>query len=151
MTSPALVAALRRSREKTVELEGEWKGLKVRFLRPPESEFSKMLVPIDPKNPDPTSHEWSVGIEQVQQYVIGWEGFTEATILGATVGSSDPLDFDRELWSEWVADKVDVIAAVARAILDAVVKHITEREAAGKNSASDSTPQPKAGSESKQS
>lgn len=126
MTTSATLLALRRQRERTVKL-GE--GKKVTFLRPPEVEMSTLL------HGDGDTRVWKVDIAEVRKYVCGWEGFTEADILGASVGSSDPIPFDAELWGELVNDNVVWKVKVAEAILESVVDHINKQDAVAKNSA----------------
>lgn len=125
MATSALVLALRRQRENTTDL-GE--GKRVTFLRPPETEMTKML------HGDGDTRTWVVGIAEVRQCVVDWGGFTEADIKGAAVGSSDPLPFDSELWGEMVSDRIEWMRKVADDILKSVVKHINKQDATAKNS-----------------
>lgn len=126
MSASATVLALRRQREHSVDLGG---GKKVTFLRPPEVEMTALL------HGDGESRIWKVDIAEVRKYVCGWSGFTEADLLGASVGSSDPLAFDPELWSELVNDNVQWKVKVAEAILASVIDHINRQDAVAKNSA----------------
>lgn len=125
MASSALLAALKRRRELSVKLDG---GKEVLFLRPPESAMGTML------QVDGEQRRWVVGIEHVLKYVTGWKGFTEADLLGASIGSSDPADFSTELWEEFVSDDVALISKVADAILASVVEHVTGKAEALGNS-----------------
>ena len=126
MEQRALLAALKRRREKTVDLGG---GKTVTFLRPPESEMGGLL------KTEGDSRTWLVGVEQVRKYVTGWSGFSEATILGESVGSSDPLEFSADLWAELAADNIEWSSKVAAAILEAVVAHVNAQAATAGNSA----------------
>lgn len=94
-------------------------GKRVRYLRPRETEFASLYGGITP--------------EHVCQQVNGWEGFTEADLLGSAVGASDPAPFSTELWAEYVLDKTDVLAQVAGAIGEAVNQHLKTRADAAKN------------------
>ena len=125
MEPRALLAALKRRREKTVDL-GD--GKTVTFLRPSESEMGGML---DVKG---DQAEWNVNIEHVRKCVVGWGGFTAADLLGASIGSSDPVEFSVDLWHEVCADNVEYVTKVARAILTSVVDHISAKGATAKNS-----------------
>lgn len=127
MAARALLAALKRGREKTVELA---EGKKVTFLRPPESEMGSMLD----IQPGEKTGTWAVRIEHVKKYVNGWSGFTEADILGASVGSSDPVEFDRELWEEMCSDNIEWVNKVAAAILNSIVDHLKVQDDVAKNS-----------------
>lgn len=114
MDAKLLAASLRRKREKSV-VTGE--GKKVFFLRPPETEVGPMLKVLDDRT------TFSVSVDQVRKYACGWEGYTEADILGATVGSSDAVEFNAELWAEYIVDNADLVNKVAGAILDSIVDH----------------------------
>ncbi len=119
------LAARKRSREKTVDL-GD--GKKVTFRRPSESDMPSLL------SGEGETRTWSVGIEHVRKYVIGWDGFTEADLLGAGIGASDPVEFNAALWDDVASDNIAWVRTVADAILRSVVDHITARDAVAKNS-----------------
>jgi hypothetical protein len=127
-------AALRRLREgsvvvREVAVEGqtETRKLKVTFSRPPESDFSKLLV----NTPD--GPRWVVTLDHVKRYVNGWEGWTEADLLGSAVGASDPVPFDPELWSVVAEDSTELVSKVGQAILDAVVAYLEKKQAISGN------------------
>jgi hypothetical protein len=125
MDSRALLAALKRKREKTVDL-GD--GKKVFFLRPAESEMASLL------SGEGETRTWAIGVDHVRKCVTGWDGFTEVDILGAGVGASDPVPFDADLWAELCGDDIAWVRQVADAILKSVVDHLQAEEAAAKNS-----------------
>lgn len=126
MDSRALLAARKRRREKSVTLDG---GKKILFMRPSETDMAGLLTG------DGDKRTWVVTLDHVRKFVTGWEGFTEADVLGASVGSSDTVaEFDAELWSEMVGDNVEWVAKVADAILKSVIDHLSERESVAKNS-----------------
>ena len=125
MDSRALLAALKRKREKTVDLGN---GKKVFFLRPAESEMSGLLTG------EGETRTWSVGVDHVRKCVTGWAGFTEDDILGVGVGSSDPVDFNAELWAELCGDDIAWVRQVADAILKSVIDHLQKEDAVAKNS-----------------
>lgn len=108
--------ALRQQRLHWVELEP---GLRVQFRRPLETDLPRFAV--------------GMKVEHVCEFVVGWEGFTEATFLGAAVGSSDPVDFSPELWAEYVRDSVEVYTKVANAVLGTLTAYLERREASAKN------------------
>lgn len=110
------MAALRAQRLHWVELAP---GRRVQFRRPLEAEMHRFLG--------------GVGVDHVCEYVQAWEGFTEGTLLGDTVGSSDVIEFDAALWAEYVRDHTSEVQAVAQAIAQAMQGHIKAREAAAKN------------------
>ena len=122
----SLIAKLRAQRQSWVDIAP---GLRVQIIRPPETEITAFL-----KAPDPTGG-WIVAadVTHVTRYVTGWDGFTEATLLGAAVGASDPLAFDAALWAELVADHAQWCHAVGDALIAAIVKHSEQKAQATKN------------------
>ena len=63
-------------------------------------------------------------LEVVADRAVRWEGFSAAALLGAAVGSSDAVPFDRALWSEavrrnadWAHKVSDTLVAEAQALL----------------------------------
>jgi hypothetical protein len=128
VAGPQVLALLKKRREKWVDL-GD--GRKVKFLRPSEIEYGKMLV-MD--KADPSKASWSVGAEDVRRCVCDWEGFSEASILGPEIGASDVMvPFDKELFDEMVSDEIAWVSKVANAILDSIVEHIESRTKEAKN------------------
>lgn len=128
MADKALLAQLRKSREISVDL-GD--GLAVTYLRPqPEKLVDMGIVTLNQIGP-PTVR---VSIDHVQKLVNGWSGFSAATFLGAAVGSSDPLDFDADIWAEVSPDHPEWTGKIALSILEAIVEHNKKNEGAAKNS-----------------
>ncbi len=125
MLARELKATLRKRREKTVDL-GD--GKSVIFRRPTEVEMPLLLVG------EGDDRRWEIGIDQVRKCVTGWNGFTEADLLGSAIGSADPVAFDLELWDEVVSDNVAWTQKIGQAILDAVVAHINDKAELAKNS-----------------
>jgi hypothetical protein len=107
---------LRAQREGRVEVEP---GKFVRFLRPAETEFVRVIG--------------GVTADHVCEYVCGWDGFSEADLLGASVGANEPATFSADAWAEYARDRVEVVSKVAQAIADAITLHLQQRSAAGKN------------------
>lgn len=118
MDAAALIAALRSARHSWVEMPGH-PGAAVRILRPLEAEFGRFVA--------------GVTVEHACTYVDGWRGFTEATIQGAAVGAEDPVEFNADLWAEWVRDRVECVEAVCKAISQAITAHLQARKAAAGN------------------
>jgi hypothetical protein len=111
-----VLEALRKQRLHWVNL-GD--GLRVQFRRPLEAEMRLLRA--------------GVQVEHVCDFVQGWEGFTEATLLGEAVGASDPVDFMPELWAEFARDNLQVVAKVADAIAATVQAHLEAKAQAAKN------------------
>ena len=114
-----LAQRLRERREFWVQV-GEGKRIKV--LRPREAEFVEF---IDQQG------TMFAGPEHVRRYVVGWDGITEADLLGQEVGAADPAPFSQELWDEVVSDRLNWLKPVAAALLHAIADHrlsLTEAE-----------------------
>lgn len=116
-TTPAaqLLAKLRGRREIRVEVEP---GLFLLLHRPREDEFGRWRYPTS---------------DVIVAAVHGWEGFSEAFFMGATVGSSDALEFDAQLLDEALRDRLHWLTACIEAVTSAIEKHIDQRQAAAKN------------------
>ena len=126
-----LIAAMRAQRLSWVVLEPAPEGgvaKRVQITRPPESAMPDFLV----KTED-GGYTLKAELRHVEAYTVGWEGITEADLVGPA-GSSDPAAFAPALWSVVVADKLAWLQAVATAILEAIVKHREALDADTKNS-----------------
>lgn len=119
-----LINQLRAQRQSWVDLEP---GKRVQIMRPPESEIGAFLRVENGRK------SMMADLDQVVKFTTGWEGITEADLLGASVGASDAVPFDPALWAEVVADRGDWLKAVAQALLDAIVKHFDAKAQAEKN------------------
>lgn len=123
MDAVALIARLLEQREFMLELEP---GLRVKLRRPAEAELGAYLR----------------GVREADTHlrcVVGWEGFSEATLLGPAIGSADPLPFDASAWLVAAADRGEWIASIAQALGEAIDAHAKQREATAKNSTPSST------------
>lgn len=118
MASTDLVSALRAARQSWLMLPG-LAPAEVRVVRPAEAEFGKFVG--------------GVTVDHVCAYVDGWRNVTEATLLGATVGADDPVEFRAELWAEWVRDRVECIEAVAQHLSQQISAHLAAKKAASGN------------------
>lgn len=116
MDIAALIAKMDEQRTAWVSLPD---GKRVQFRRPLETEFAQLRD--------------GVGVDHLCRYVCGWDGFTEADLLGAAVGASDAVMFDAALWARVVRDRAAYVVPVAQAIVAAVTAHIETRDAATKN------------------
>jgi hypothetical protein len=116
MDAAGLQAALLSARQSWVALPA---GGSVRIRRPAEAEFGRFVG--------------GVTVDHVCDFVDGWRDVTEATLLGASVGSEEAADFHPDVWRTWVRDRVDVIEVVARALGDAISAHLAARKAISGN------------------
>ena len=110
-----LIQRLQQQRQRWVDLGG---GLAVQVLVLRETEMpqlrSRSLVDI------------------VVDQAIGWRGFTEATLLGAHDGASDPLPFSPDLWGEVARNSMDYVRAVGDVLVQHATQVMEERAAAKK-------------------
>ena len=113
----ALIARMEAQRTRWCALPGG--PHRVQFRRPLETEFGRF--------------RGGVTVDHVCEYVCGWEGFTEADLLGGGIGSSDPVPFAPELWARVVRDKLDYVAPVSEALVAAITDHLQTRDATAKN------------------
>lgn len=129
MNAQALIAKIRAGREVWLELEPAAPGadgeattqpaLRVKVRRPAEADTLAFLR--------------ASRADAAMQVVVGWEGFSEATLFGVAVGSSDPLPFDADLWAEVVRDRGDWIIKVAARAAELVKSHAEAQKAHAKN------------------
>jgi hypothetical protein len=94
-------------------------GKRVQFRRPLETEFGKFRT--------------GVHVEHLCEYAIGWEGFTEADLLGAAVGGSDVAPFSPELWARVVRDRIAYVTPLAEALVECIRLHLEAKDGAAKN------------------
>lgn len=100
------------------------KALRVRLERPSEEQLGKGLV---------LAGTVSIGYDEVKRFVVDWDGFTEADLLGSAIGGNNPVPFHPGLWAEYVTDNNTVYKRVAQQLLELVVKHIEARADDRKN------------------
>ena len=123
MSAAGTIARLRAARQSWVELEP---GKRVQILRPAEAELQDFYT-----RPDQT--EVDRALMCARKYVTGWEGVTEADLLGPEIAAADPVPFDSDLWAEVVKDRVAWLEVVTHALLAAIRKHQAAQEADAKN------------------
>ncbi len=123
--SQLLINKLRAARQSWVDLEP---GKRVQIIRPAETELGEFL------------HYGQAGelqavadVPQCKRFVTGWDGITEADLLGAAIGSSDALPFTVDLWAEVVGDRSDWCRVVSEALVKAITDHVKSRDEATKN------------------
>ena len=111
--SQSLIAQIKKARQRRVEVG----GFTFIVRRPTDTEF--------------VAHYELRIYEIAQEYVVGWEGVTEADIVNG--GGEDAVPFDADLWREWCADRPDLWEAIFTAVLQAYEQHVEQRQAAVKN------------------
>lgn len=114
--SDDLIKRLLALRESLVEVEP---GKRVRIRRPAEAQVPAFAA--------------ATPIERVRDNVVGWEGITEADILGPALGGDAEVSFDAALWGEIVSDRIVWLKIVHEALIEAINAHGVQGEAAAKN------------------
>lgn len=80
------------------------------------------------QRPTPLEHEERIRngnpARGILSLVSGWEGVTEADLLPN--GDPHPLPFDAEACAEWLADRPDLFARVAEALVESFKRHCEE-------------------------
>jgi len=119
LSSPAerLIAQLRAARLSWFAIEGT--GQRVQILRPTEVEM--------------ITERGRTALEAATAQVVGWDGFTEADLLGPELGSDQVADFDPALWAAYVADRAELTAAVAMEIRRIQADYLQRRQEQAKN------------------
>lgn len=72
-------------------------------------------------------------LELMKRHVIGWRGFSMADLIGAHVGSTDPLEWSEELFREWIPDFPEVLLAAWGSMVAQLNQVAKLREDAAKN------------------
>lgn len=88
-------------------------ALKVKLRRPAESAMRAMA---------------GVGVSDadVCAAAVDWEGFSEAELLGAAVGSADPIPFDGQAWQVYVLDSVASLSLCQAHLVQAISTHLDQ-------------------------
>jgi hypothetical protein len=128
-----LLRQLLAAREQWVDVAP---GKAVRFRRPLEGEMEAMFRTVDGRR------SFRVGLDDVRRCAVDWRGFTEADLLGAAVGGSDPLPFDSEVFGAAIGDNLDWLQAAIEGLGEMIVTRMAARAEARGNSGATSTPPP---------
>jgi hypothetical protein len=110
--SKALVAKIRKARERVVEVAGH----KYIVARPTDEEA--MLQ--DGKHP----------LDSVRKFVTGWD-LQEIDLIPG--GSPEPVPFTPELWAEYIADHPELWEPLGMAAIAGYNEHVKARGSAEKN------------------
>lgn len=70
-------------------------------------------------------------LDLAKDYVVGWTGVTEADIISG--GGSEPLEFDADVWREWLADHPEWWSPIGMAVVESFNAYSEYREDAAKN------------------
>ena len=127
--SADLIAQMRALRTSRVDL-GD--GVSVDVMRPTALQLASLLPRLDRGD--------VLKAELCMEHVTGWYGVTEATLLGASVGSSAPVPFERELWREAASERPQWVTLAADHVIATIEAHLIRQGAAAKKSSGSSTP-----------
>lgn len=122
--SAAVLQRLRAARQSWVELEP---GKRIQITRPPEADMQDFI-------PRPGESEVDRMLRCATKYVVGWEGITEADLLGEALASPEPVKFEPVLWAEVVRDNRDWMMKVVVGLMDVVSAYEKARSESAKNS-----------------
>lgn len=116
MSPEQLIAKMDEQRTRWVSLPD---GKRVQFRRPLETDMGAFTG--------------GVSVDHLCTHVCGWDGFTEADLLGTGIGASDPAPFSSALWARVVRDRIAYVQPVATAMVQAITEHLAAMEASAKN------------------
>lgn len=123
MTHAELIERLREQRRDWLDISALLRrdagSVRVRLVRPAEAEMPQL--------------RGVLVAEAAADWVDGWDGVTEAVLLGDDVGSVTPVTFSADLWREFVRDRADIAKAVFDRLASMVEAHLKAREAARGN------------------
>lgn len=105
-TMDRLLQRLRSQRQSAVEVEP---GVRILVQRPAEAELAE--------------YSGRTAFEVAGRWVVGWEGVTEATLLGAA-GGSDAVTWSPELWREVIADRAPWAVQIFHKVEEMTVNHL---------------------------
>jgi hypothetical protein len=115
--SAELIKRVLAKRESWVDLGN---AMRVKVRRPPAGEIYQFRAA--------KSDAWL-------RCCVDWSGFTEASVLGAEIGSGNSdVPFDLELWTVLAMDQPEWISAVTSALIDSINAEAEARSGAAKNS-----------------
>lgn len=109
----ALIEKIRAARETLVEIG----GFEFIIRRPTELEMIELQG--EPRGRGALRH------------VIGWGKVKESDLLPS--GGPDLLEFDADVCTEWLTDRLDLLSPVVDAVFGSFKQHADQREAAAKN------------------
>lgn len=121
MDAKQLIEQMRQQRRRWLDLKG---GKRVRIQMPTDLEVVRDFMAPG----DDGKLALRADIDQVRKYVVDWEGFTTADLLGAAVGSDQPAPFDPGIWDLVIQDHLDWVRLIAQGLLDAIVQRQQQRE-----------------------
>lgn len=121
-----LLAQLRNGRRRTVEVEP---GKTLIYLRPTEEQILQFAA------------RKVSALDLARSGLQGWQGVTEADLLGPEIGSSDPAPFSPEIGAEVLADRAATWQhELVQHLVQQVEAFLAQRAEQRKNSSPSLTP-----------
>lgn len=111
-----LVQQLRSQRESWAEVAP---GKRIKVRRPQEAQMFRF--------------RGGISAALAVEFVVGWEGITEADLLGEAIASQTPAVFTPELASETLLDRMDWVEKVSAELKRAIEVHLAAKAEATKN------------------
>lgn len=102
-------------------------GLRVKLRRPSEVETMDLLR----RDASGSVSGLFVGPDVVKRCAVDWEGVKECDLIVS--GASDVVAFDAALWGAVVDDRREWCNGCAAALIDAIVRHESDKVAAKGN------------------
>lgn len=133
MNAEQILKAMRTQRELGVPMGGTPEApRRMTLLRPTELEIQQNLLKLLPGPDGKPTAQLMVDPDTIHAYVVGWQGYTTADLLGPA-GGSDAAPFSGALVQEWLANNPGDIHLLVEALLTAVASHINAKAEAAKN------------------
>ena len=120
MNQQSIIKKIRDSRSVWIDLE---EGKKIQVIRPTELQvFQKFYKKsIDGKM------EFSLEFNDLKEFIVAWDGFTEADILGNEIGASDKIEYHQDLFDEYLSDRIEWVNLIASSIMAEIEKAQTKK------------------------
>jgi hypothetical protein len=80
--------------------------------------------------------------QRLRDLVVDWRGFTEADLLGSSIGSDALQDFDADVFAEWAGDQPELVMKIAMHAIELWARYNKQRDGDAKNSSPSSTTEP---------
>ena len=103
MNEQALIRKMQQARERVLELPN---GKRVTLRMPLQTQYFRVFK-LPPE-------------ELVAQLVVGWDGVTEADLLGDGVGASDAVPFSAEVAVQWLCEQPGCVSLIISKALEVV-------------------------------
>ena len=113
MNQSDIIKKIRQARSVWVELGN---GKKIQIIRPTEYQVFQKFFAEDSSG----NKHFSVTFEDTKEFIISWDGFTEADLLGPEIGSSDPVQYQPEFFEEYLFDNPQWMPLIVCALVDEI-------------------------------